>query len=63
MDRWYSLYIKSKNYCDDLGITHYRCRVMDIYIKDTYNAIRVNRDELYEFDSTEKYTEFLLTWL
>lgn len=33
-----------------------------IYLDHKYDAERVSLGGIYEFDSKEKYTEFMLTW-
>jgi hypothetical protein len=62
-DRWEKLYLHSRNYCDEIGIKSTGSGTIDIYLNAKYNTERVSNGEIYEFDSKEKYTEFLLTWL
>ena len=62
IDRWYVLYKKSRNYCEENRIKNTMARVTDLYLDHKYTAKRVNTGGMYEFDSKEKYTEFLLTW-
>jgi len=62
IDRWYVLYKKSRNYCEENRIKTKVVSAMDIYLDHKYDAERVSLGGIYEFDSKEKYTEFMLTW-
>ena len=64
-DKWQALYCRSLDYCVEYGIRRNGSgeRTMDIFIFEKYGAKRVSMEEIYEFPSKEKYTEFLLTWM